>query len=1115
MALEDKIIDILKSGKPLKAREIATRLNQQTGSKVTKKEVNRILYFKLKEKVKQDSSYRWYVESIQKQTKPASTKKDTSLAALCSYYLDCLSEDMEAGISEFAMNKYGSPKYGQLSHLPHIASQPDEIYRDKDIINIIKKVKKDKNRLILQLGYPIYVRKHTTAKGTTYTFVEPLLLFPYDTQSFLYNDNPELQDEMPKLNIEAIKHISGLDQRELFEETMSLSEELGLNNPYEDQPEFEDVIERLVYLRPDWNWQEKIRPELLSSVNLQEEPIEGIYNVAALFSSERSKYTRGLEKELSDLMTIEDAGYKNTALGHWIYRNFPNYKYNDTPLVEPLPLNEEQKESVKKSLQAPLTVITGPPGTGKSQVVTSIVVNATYQRQKVLFASKNHKAVDVVNERVNNLASKPVMLRLGDDKLQAALARYLSNVLSADTTESDKDRYQTCKKRHDELIHSLSEIEEQESHLIEIRNNLDELEKEVEQYRDLLSDNIFYSLKEWGQDDITKLDRRLEDFEFSLKEADKRLQNWEKKVIWFIIKNKRLKKAKSYLDEINNYAYHFNLSILQNEIDEDSIPYFYELIDHIREVKTIAQRIILYFETLQKIQNQTSLPELARESKIIEEEISDNSLELLEYWLRLLPERLTDKDRKTLGDYVSLLNLIVDANKNNETIQRRTFAKYYQLLPKVTNILSCWAITSLSVRSKVPFEPSFFDLVVIDEASQCDIASALPLLYRAKRAVIIGDTNQLTHISSISKTKDRTLLEKHSLDDNFLSWSYSSQSLFNLSQTLVNRQDLITLKDHHRSHAHIINFSNQYFYSGDLRIATKYENLKFIPEEPAIRWIHVTGQVHRPNAGSSLNEPEANKIFDELKRLTNIGYKGSIGVVTPFKPQKVKINDLVQKDTDLSERLNSRDFLCDVVHKFQGDEKDIMIFSPVVAKGLGKGSQYFLEKTGNLFNVAITRARAALIVVGDKNECKTCGIKYMEDFTQYVIEMENQKEKEADPICEDYGPYYPNLNKNIKISDWEKILYEELYKNGIKTVPQKKVEQFNLDLALYNNSKKLDIEVDGENYHRNWDGELCKRDQLRNKRLIELGWDVMRFWVYEIRDDLDGCIERVRAWMKD
>lgn len=60
----------------------------------------------------------------------------------------------------------------------------------------------------------------------------------------------------------------------------------------------------------------------------------------------------------------------------------------------------------------------------------------------------------------------------------------------------------------------------------------------------------------------------------------------------------------------------------------------------------------------------------------------------------------------------------------------------------------------------------------------------------------------------------------------------------------------------------------------------------------------------------------------------------------------------------------------------------------------------------------------------------------------------------------------------------------------------------------------LDIEIDGERYHRNWTGELCRRDQIRNQRLFELGWDVKRFWVYEVRDDIDSCVKKIKEWIE-
>ena len=62
---------------------------------------------------------------------------------------------------------------------------------------------------------------------------------------------------------------------------------------------------------------------------------------------------------------------------------------------------------------------------------------------------------------------------------------------------------------------------------------------------------------------------------------------------------------------------------------------------------------------------------------------------------------------------------------------------------------------------------------------------------------------------------------------------------------------------------------------------------------------------------------------------------------------------------------------------------------------------------------------------------------------------------------------------------------------------------------MIDGDRRLNIEIDGERYHRNWTGELCRRDQIRDYRMYELGWDVMRFWVYEVRDDIGGCIGKI------
>ncbi|MEO8099271.1 MAG: DUF559 domain-containing protein, partial [Acidobacteriota bacterium] len=108
---------------------------------------------------------------------------------------------------------------------------------------------------------------------------------------------------------------------------------------------------------------------------------------------------------------------------------------------------------------------------------------------------------------------------------------------------------------------------------------------------------------------------------------------------------------------------------------------------------------------------------------------------------------------------------------------------------------------------------------------------------------------------------------------------------------------------------------------------------------------------------------------------------------------------------------------------------------------------------------------------------------------------------------------YPVVARPELVSSWEHVLYKALYKANLRPIPQYSVEQYLLDFAFVVGNRRLNVEVDGEQYHRNWDGELCRRDQIRNQRLMELGWDVMRFWVYQVRDDLQGCVQRVENWV--
>jgi very-short-patch-repair endonuclease len=331
----------------------------------------------------------------------------------------------------------------------------------------------------------------------------------------------------------------------------------------------------------------------------------------------------------------------------------------------------------------------------------------------------------------------------------------------------------------------------------------------------------------------------------------------------------------------------------------------------------------------------------------------------------------------------------------------------------------------------------------------------------------------------------------------------------------VPSENIINLRDHHRSHADIIGFSNEGFYEGRLRVATRYPQLKR-PDtnQSGVVWQDVSGSVTRPAEGGAQNAEEACAVVEELvDLLVTRGYTGSVGVVTPFRAQAQLLQSLIQSRRELESVAGRADLLVDTVHKFQGDERDVMFFSPVVSSGISPGALGFLRSNGNLFNVAITRARGLLHVVGDRRAAASCGVDYLEAFVRYVSTLDVTRSPVKDRAPAGVGPDYPTVSHPERVSEWERVLYRAMVAAGLRPIPQFSVEQYDLDFALFEGKRKLAIEVDGERYHRSWTGELCLRDQLRNQRLIELGWDVQRFWVYEIRDELQRCVRLLEEWL--
>lgn len=1108
MGYESGIVKLLKLRNGRKGREIANEL------KADRKEVNSTLWrMRNQGMVRQDNTYRWFIVEMTTE-RPTELQQPsrllTKLGELCRYYLQCLSLDDEAGVRLFARSNFDLD-YVELPEVPGIITD-QLVTAFPGVVKLFYRFRSGRERKVPCLGFPVRLKRVTTPRWEGF-MLEPVFLFGFGDEALRHGSNISLSEEMPALNSSVVKSLAMGNDAFAMEEAAKLAEELGLGES--EIPDFEEVTERLTQIRSEWDWREPINVrEMSKGAPLSQLEIEGIYNRCIVFGYERSPYTKGLELELAKLQQESEERYRSTALGMWLHGGEGGQersREDDSALLEPLPLNSEQREAISHALSHPLTVITGPPGTGKSQVVSSLLINAAKLGRRVLFASKNNKAVDVVEMRVNNLGPRPILLRMGRGEYQAKLTEYLTALLASRATDEDCFNHDEAERRFKQTLSQIQGLHQTAVQTVELRNQLDLLEQRVEPLRKELGEARFQSFRAL---DDPSAEQVLNSVKATVRAATRREQDFLTRLLWCVHRSKRFEELGKTANALQPVFEELGLTspeVPRRDREMDAwLEFAIALESRIEAVRQIGN----YFGTLTALSEAPALERIWEGIVEQQEKLATDSLRLWECWLRLAPARLSSRDRAALGEFAAVLRLLVQGDAENQRVGRQVFAQYFKLFPSVVSMLSCWAVTSLSTRGRVPLEPGFFDLVVIDEASQCDIASALPLLFRAKAAVIIGDPKQLRHISGIPARRDRELLARHGLVETCVSWAYSENSLFDLASHLAGRDDIIMLRDHHRSHADIIEFSNLHFYEGRLRIATKYERLRRpTSEEPVVRWVPVRGTVTRPGH-SALNEVEAKAVVAELERIAFANeYHGTIGVVTPFRAHANRIRDLIHGNPRLANVLARNELLVDVAHCFQGDERDVMIFSPVVSDGISKGALGFLNSTGNLFNVAITRARAALVVVGDASAARTSGVSYLHAFADYVARLgQRQAAQSSASVPDDAGPHYPAVARPDLVSDWERAFYYHLWQAGLRPIPQYAEEKFLLDFALFSDGRKLNIEVDGERYHRSWNGELLRRDQLRNMRLIELGWDVQRFWVYQLRDEMSVCVDRVRNW---
>jgi len=838
----------------------------------------------------------------------------------------------------------------------------------------------------------------------------------------------------------------------------------------------------------------------VTSHPLQQPLSTGIYNRSILIVASRPQYTKTLLRELSQIRDMPDSVLDKSALKFVFREKDVTTQVDDVPsrlqVADTISLNDGQRHAADSLLNEYLSVVTGPPGTGKSQVVSAVITNAHLYGRSILFASRNHKAIDAVYDRCRDLQERPLITRCNshdDPSLRMTFAKAIKQLMEG---AIDQNAISKAIRLIDDLL-PLLEDRQEKIRLAKKHEDWQERIGDLEQQQAFLEMNL-------PSECINALSSIPQKFpERPLQAVVTAILHYRKLVIpgskdsWFagwltciaIIPSWiRLKRALSAFPGItfpqNGFPTPSKLNVLHGNLTflRDAANYC-----------SLRQETMALEPEIKKLPDHATLTEAIHDLHQRIVELAPHALESRRAGVGGLA---SGEERESLANLRTVLNDL-STGMVAGSLQTAAYQVLNEQLPRLFSHFPCWAVTSLSVGSRIPLLPAIFDLVVIDEASQSDIPSSIPLLFRARRAGVVGDPHQLTHITGLTRAKDTMFRRRSGLnrltDQRF---SYVDASLYNLFADTTGVMPVF-LRSTYRSVFEIAEYSNELFYAGRLEVETDTSRLPVVPGfKPGLHWTKVEGDVKSGGGSGAWCATEMEIVATQVKALLDNGFRGTLGVVTPFREQANRIRDIIHDGNQRWELLQAVDFEVSTSHGFQGGERDVILFSLCAGPGMPQGALNFLRETANLFNVAVSRARAVLHVIGNQEWASHCGIRHIEKLACPVVNLPQNRAKSGGP----WSPYD---------SPWEEKLCQALIQHGLSPIPQHPVANRRLDLALIRPDLQLDIEVDGASFHRNPDGTRKTDDIWRDIQLMGMGWKVLRFWVYQLREDMNGCVQKI------
>ena len=1024
---------------------------------------------------------------------------DSFIKRLSLYLHDCVREEVQSStfrnLKQDKDNKWIFLK-GEEQLFTHFEHPLMLDGSDSDLTELMIQSEMSQKDKYLIYGHLFLVGKNSKSKRKN-EFLTPLLYTPCRLERDGVNISCTLQDDVMSLNTGALTALMRKSDDEdemehmldgllevvpelpLTQEKLNIflttlksilpDVDISLNHEDDDNENFvkDDAAENFYQKIDSENVDDFIEDSQDSKPSIKLDKVS-VTNQSAIILTKRPSITAGVLHELTQIAEKPSGVFRETALsvvndeylrgiGKLFDKSGKEKKeLKDFAAVTPLSLSDSQEDVIRKIEQNPLLAVYGPPGTGKSQTIVNLVAHLVANGKTVLVASRMDKAVDVVAQRLNELGAPFLALRAGrlnyQKQLSFQLQDLIANKIDIDTGYEEailvdvEDMYA--------LLNAIKELENKCEKIIELEKNWQEVMARKLALEADLGEKIFIN-KKLKKDEVDEIKKVLSSIE----------KNLEKSGLFSSISNSlSAMKLKKILNISSLPAEPESIMRLSLELQAA------EMECEARMVETRIHKIGNIHQILGQIK------QLKKKQKGLAVDILKNKRrESLKGLLR---------DQIKRQRLIVHTKAIVERKKNlqNRLLEEEDFTPLLEAFP-------CWCVTTYAISGSLPMKSGLFDVAIIDEASQCDIASCFPILFRAKKAVIVGDDKQLPHLSFLEKAKEQSFLSQYNIPDKYqLMWRFRTNSMFDLANYYSTNP--VLLDEHFRNYYPIIQFSNQEFYGNRIRIMTKDSGSNDVLE------LHLVtdGKV---DSDATRNMPEVEAVVKRIHELIlqdegNEDNPVSIGVVSPFRGQVDLIGKALRQVLTES-TIRRHQIEVGTAHTFQGDERDVMIFSLAVADNSFAQSLTFLQKP-NLFNVAITRARKKLITFLSRDP-KSLPAGLLKDYIEYTQNyIESAKEDEFS-------------SKNKFKNSFEQTVAQALIMEGLEVKAGFEAAGVYPDIMVkdeFNN--EVIVEIDGVE-----DNLKSNTKDIKKQTILErAGYKVVRMSFREWEHSSQACIDRVK-----